>query len=69
MNLIVNTQPITSTAFAALLYSREQDELICDRCMDPYEPVVAIMLIDVIDKAFALCGKCEGELPRGYQAV
>jgi hypothetical protein len=56
VDLIVNTQPVTPSAIAALLAIREEDELICDRCQDP-------------DETLALCGTCTRELPRGYQEV
>jgi hypothetical protein len=69
LDLIVDTQPITPTAIAALLATRELDELICDRCQDPEESIIAAMRIDAIDQTFALCAKCTRELPRGYQEV
>ena len=69
MDLIVNTQPVTPSAIAALLAIREEDELICDRCQDPDEPLAAMLVIDAIDETLALCGTCTRELPRGYQEV
>ena len=69
MDLIVDTQPVTPTAIAALLASRMEPQLICDRCLDADEPVVAMMVIAAIDETFALCGPCARELPRGYQEV
>jgi hypothetical protein len=69
LDLIVDTQPVTPTAIAALLAIRELEELICDRCQDPDEPVVVTMLVEAIDHTFALCGPCARELPKGYQEV
>jgi hypothetical protein len=69
LDLIINTQLVTPTAIAALLANREEDELICDRCLNANEPVVATMEIDAIDETFALCGPCASQLPRGYQEV
>jgi hypothetical protein len=69
LDLIVDTQPVTPAAIEALLASREEDELICDRCQDPEEPLAAMMRIDAIDETFALCGTCTRDLPQGYQEV
>ena len=68
MDLIVDTQPVTPIGIAALLASRMEPQLICDRCLDADEPVVAMMVIAAIE-TFALCGPCARELPRGYQEV
>jgi hypothetical protein len=43
--------------------------LICDRCHDPNEVVVATMMISAMDETFALCGGCTRELPRGFRVV
>jgi hypothetical protein len=43
--------------------------LICDRCQDPDEVVVATMMISAMDETFALCGGCTRELPRGFRVV
>jgi len=69
VDLIVAAQPATPAAIEALLASREEDELICDRCLDPEEPVVVTMLVEAIDHTFVLCGTCARELPKGYQEV
>ena len=69
MDLIVDAQPVTPAAIEALLASREEDELICDRCLDAEEPLAAMLVIEAIDQTFALCGTCTRELPGGYQAV
>ena len=69
MDLIVDALPATPAAIEALLATREEDELICDRCLDAEEPLAAMLVIEAIDQTFALCGTCTRELPRGYQAV
>jgi hypothetical protein len=69
VDLIVEARPITPAAIEALLASREEDELICDRCLDPEEPILVTMLVEAIDHTFALCGICARELPKGYQEV
>jgi len=40
--------------------------LVCERCKDVEEIVVAIMQIVQLDETWALCGKCARELPAGY---
>ena len=46
-----------------------QTMLICDRCQDPDEVVVATMEIPAMDETFTLCGSCTRALPRGYRVV
>jgi hypothetical protein len=69
LDLIVDTQLVTPAAIEALLASREEDDLICDRCLDPDEPLAATMMVEAIGLTFALCGACARELPKGYQEV
>ena len=69
MDLIVDALPATPAAIEALLATREEDELICDRCLDANEPLAAMLVIEAIDQTFALCGTCTSELPKGYRAV
>jgi len=69
LDLIVNAQPATPAAIKALLAKREEEELICDRCLDADEPLAAVLVIEAIGQTFALCGPCAGELPRGYQVA
>ncbi len=69
MDLIIETETLTPTAIAALLAAREQPELICDRCVNPNEIVVATMEIAAIAETFALCGNCVSELPRGHHVA
>jgi hypothetical protein len=60
---------VTPDGIEALLATREEDELICDRCLDADEPHSAMLVIEAIDQTFALCGTCTRELPKGYRAV
>jgi len=41
--------------------------LVCDRCHDIEEIVVAMMRIVQIDEAWALCGPCLREMPTGFK--
>jgi hypothetical protein len=69
VDLIVDAQPVTPATIAALLAIRNEGELICDRCLDPEEPVVVTMQIAAIGQTFALCGTCTRDLPKWYQEV
>lgn len=40
--------------------------LVCDRCHDLDEIVVAIMQIEPIEERWALCGQCMQKLPKGF---
>jgi hypothetical protein len=40
--------------------------LICERCQNVEEIVVAIMQIVQLDETWALCGPCARELPPGF---
>jgi hypothetical protein len=40
--------------------------LVCERCQNFEEVVVAIMHIVQLDETWALCGTCARELPTGY---
>jgi hypothetical protein len=50
----------------ALCAAREQPELICDRCQNPDEIVVATVEISAIAETYAVCGPCMRELPKGF---
>jgi len=43
--------------------------LICDRCHDVEEIVVAVMHILPLDGSWALCGSCASELPVGFRVA
>jgi hypothetical protein len=43
--------------------------LVCDRCHDIEAIVVAIMQILPIERTWALCGACEGQLPAGFNII
>jgi hypothetical protein len=69
LDLIIQTEALTPIAMAALLADREQPELICDRCLNPEEIVVATMEIAAIEQTFMLCGDCARDLPRGFHVA
>jgi hypothetical protein len=69
LDLIVETTPITPKLMLALCAAREQAELICDRCQNPDEIVVATVEIAAIGETFALCGACTRDLPKGFQVA
>jgi hypothetical protein len=69
LDLIIETAPLTPSSIAALCATRAQTMLICDRCQDPTEVVVATMEIPAMDETFTLCGGCTRELPRGFRVV
>lgn len=43
--------------------------MICDRCRNVEEIVVALMQIDAVEDTLALCGSCLGELPTGLKVA
>jgi hypothetical protein len=43
--------------------------LICDRCHNDAEVVVATMEILPLDRKWSLCGMCRRELPTGHEIV
>ena len=69
LELIIETKSLTPAVVATMCVARQMPELICDRCLDPDEIVVATMEIAAINEAFALCGNCARELPRGHHVA
>ena len=69
MDLIVESETLTPSLIAALCTAHAQTMLICDRCQDPDEVVVATMEIPAMDETFTLCVGCTRELPRGFRVV
>lgn len=69
LDLIVETESLTPSLIAALCAARAQTMLICDRCENPDEVVVATMEIRAMDETFTLCGGCTRELPGGFRVV
>jgi hypothetical protein len=69
LDLIVETEPLTPSLIAALCAARAQTMLICDRCENPDEIVVATMEIPGMDETFTLCGCCTRDLPGGFRVV
>jgi hypothetical protein len=54
---------------AAFCMAREKPELICDRCQDSSELVIAVLEVYELDQSWALCGPCMRELPVGFQVT
>ena len=69
LDLLIETELLTPSLIADLCVAREQLELICDRCQDPDEVVVATIEIPAMDEMFTLCRGCTRELPRGFRVV
>ena len=69
LDLLIETELLTPSLIADLCVDREQLELICDRCQDPDELVVAAMQILALEETFTLCAGCARELPRGYHVA
>lgn len=40
--------------------------LVCDRCHDVDEIVVAVMQIEQLEERWSLCGPCKQKLPTGF---
>jgi hypothetical protein len=66
LDLVVETTFLTPELTVALCVAREQAELICDRCRNPDEIVIATVEIAAIGETLALCGACTRELPKGF---
>jgi hypothetical protein len=66
LDLLIETTPLTPNLIVALCAAREESELICDRCQNPDEIVVAAVEIAAIGETYALCGTCMRELPKGF---
>jgi hypothetical protein len=54
---------------AGVLARRADSFLICDRCHDADEIVVALMEILPLEGRWALCGPCSQEMPRGFHVA
>jgi hypothetical protein len=54
---------------ATLCMAPAQPLLICDRCQNVDQIVVAIMQILQLDQSWALCGACARELPAGFSVA
>jgi hypothetical protein len=66
LDLVIETTPLTTNLIVALCAAREQTELICDRCQNPDEIVVATVEISALAETYAVCGPCMRELPKGF---
>ena len=66
MDLIIETTALTPNLIVALCAARAQSELICDRCHNRDEIVIATLEIVAIGETLAVCGACMRELPKGF---
>ena len=70
MDITVELTDISDPSFAAdFAMARAKQSLICDRCEDSTEPVVAVLEVRELDTTWALCGLCTRELPAGFQVA
>lgn len=70
MDLTIKLTDIPRAGLAtALCTAQVQPLLVCDRCQNVDEVVVAIMQILQIDESWALCGACARELPAGFSVA
>jgi hypothetical protein len=70
MDLTIELTDISDPYFtAAFCLARAKQKLICDRCEDSAEPVVAVLEVRELDTTWALCGLCTRELPAGFQGA
>ena len=69
MNLTIRLTEIPRTVPPSDSAITGNSLLVCERCKDVEEVVIAIMQIVQIDETWALCGKCAGELPAGYHVA
>ncbi len=67
MNLTIKLTDVRGTNFTAgEVAALTQPLLICDRCQNVEEIVVATMEILQLEETWALCGTCAHELPNGF---
>jgi hypothetical protein len=70
MDLIVIVRDIARSEMASGAHASLASELlVCDRCHDIEEIVVAIIQALPLQKRWALCGACKQELPEGFYLV
>lgn len=70
MDLTIELTDIPTPGSPAVLgVERARPLLICDRCHNFEEAVVAIMKILPLDETWALCGACARELPTGFKVI
>jgi hypothetical protein len=70
VNLVIRLTPVRRTA-SSISSPTEDDEqfLVCDRCHNSEEVVVAMFEILPVKKQWALCGPCSRQLPVGFVKV
>ena len=68
MNLTIKLTDVRGANYTAgELAALAQPLLICDRCQNVEEIVVATMEILQLEETWALCGTCAHELPNGFK--
>lgn len=66
--LAVSISPIFGSGSAVFEHSAA-GTMVCARCYNPSESVVAYMQIPAIEQELALCGRRLRELPKGFRIV
>ena len=67
MNLTIKLTDVRGANLSAgACAAMTQPLLICDRCQNVEEIVVATMEILQLEETWALCGTCAHELPNGF---
>jgi hypothetical protein len=69
LNLTIKLTEVPRSAPPSDCAIARQSLLICERCKNVEEVVVAIMQIVQLDETWALCGNCTRELPAGHHLV
>jgi hypothetical protein len=69
MDLVVIVRDIARSEMASGISSVQQELLVCDRCHNIDEIVVAIVQALPLKQSWTICGPCEQELPEGFYLV
>ena len=69
LDLIIEVTSLYSLGPAAALAVQRTHPLVCDRCHDGEELVIAIMKILPLEQAWSLCGACASKLPSGFKVA
>jgi hypothetical protein len=69
MDLVAIVRDITRSEVPSEISSVQQELLVCDRCHNIDEIIVAIFQALPLIQSWALCGACKQELPEGFYLV
>jgi hypothetical protein len=69
MDLTIELTEISDPKFAALSLPRAEQGLTCERCAGSEEPVIAVLEIRELERAWALCSLCIRDLPQGFRVA